>query len=246
MLKVIFFISLFCNAIAYGQQQANYKFEGRFRPQPVNRACDLLFLTDSTAAFITPGSGLLYSYINYKMAFKDGIYNFRQTMEIHRKKPSYDYATINVLNDSTFLFSFSKTPKSTDTATKGIYTYKKVKFEKLGTQLRLPTYADLIGDWTVWFRGLTDKHYIFLDEKNVRRIINGTTTWLTYKIDFSKQPITLDFYYKNSDRMEQAFLTFYGEKTIQIEFFPDNNRGDHIRFFGENVRLLRSRTTINR
>ncbi len=232
-----------CRSQDEAQQHTEKRLTGRWRSNHNNHIGDILFLSNDTAAFISP-NGLLYGYITYNADFKRDMIRLKYTVDIHRKKnPYYMDAEIRFLNDSTFLYKSAGTiPGNADTSTKNLRVYKIVKFEKPGTQLRLPTCNDLKGQWSNFFKGeIKDDHIIFIDDHQVIFKRGIYIKELTYKVDFTKQPVTIDFYYTDSSQMLQAFLMFEEENMFRIEFFPKNDRGDHLMVFGHNMMYLKEK-----
>ncbi len=73
---------------------------------------------------------------------------------------------------------------------------------------------------------------------------NGIAAVLVYTADFNKQPVSLDFYYPGTQKTLQAFLVIMGTDNLRIEFFPNNDRGDHLTMFGHNTAFRRDTTLI--
>lgn len=240
MLKKLFIISLYLIVAfgAYAQQWSVNDLKGRWTHNN-NSIGDLVFFNNDTAAFAST-TGLINAYVKYTCELKKGVFKFKYTLELNRKNPNYLTAEIKFINDSIFLFKADGSiPANADTTTKKLNIYKKVKSEKPGTQLYLPTYHDLLGAWTLIFKGEKDYHIIFKDVDHAEFIDAANTTELTYKSDFTKQPITIDFYYTGTSKKMQAFLRFAGENVFHIEEFPDNNRGDHMTMFGHNMLFVK-------
>jgi hypothetical protein len=230
-------------------QQDNYKrLTGRWRTRYSNgKFGDMQFLTDSTGALLFP-SGLLCAYINIKYTpnTKPGIIKLKYTIDIHREKHrNFRDAKIKFLNDSTFLYGYrGSLADNADTNNKKVLVFKRVRFEKPGTQLRLPTYHDLIGDWTTYHKSKTTTRITFIDENRVRFTLGDFIKELNYKVDFTKQPIPIDFYYEGHPKILPAFLMFTimmdGKEVLWLETFTRNNRGDHLMKLGQNALFVRN------
>jgi hypothetical protein len=244
---LIIFIFLIMAVAARAQQNNHKSLTGRWRRHYSNgKFGDMQFLTDSTGALLFP-NGLLGAYINikYEPGVKNGIIRLKYTIDIHRKSsPNYVDAEIKFVNDSTFLYRVrGSIPDNADTASKKIYVFKKVRLEQPGTQLHLPTYHDLIGDWTTYHKSKTTTHVTFIDENRVRFTLGDSIKELNYKVDFTKQPIPIDFYYEGHPKILPAFLMFIdvfdGTKGLWIEKFTRDNRGDHLMKLGQNALFIR-------
>ena len=243
MLKKSLTILLFLlTALATQAQRRSLKdLYGRWRATyPGGKSSDLQFLTDSTGAFLS-ATGVLSSYINYSADFKKDIIKLRYTIDINRKEHrNYADVDIKFLNDSTYLLKFAGAfPEHPDSSTKKLLIYRKLKSVKPGTELRYPTYHDLIFKWSAYFDNKPTKNkVIFTDESHVTFKVRGIVKEMNYKVDFTKQPIPIDFYLKEKPKTLQAFLIvesrIYGEELLWIELYPKNNRGDHFQMLGHN------------
>ena len=67
----------------------------------------------------------------------------------------------------------------------------------------------------------------------------------TYPIDFTKQPLPVEFTYTASGREAQAFLMFIGTDKMRVQWFPNNNRDDHFTNIGYSMWLVRQTTSHN-
>ncbi|MDB5124529.1 MAG: hypothetical protein JWP94_2658 [Mucilaginibacter sp.] len=244
---LVIFIFLIITISAHAQQDNYKRLTGRWRAHYSNgKFGDMQFLTDSTGALLFP-NGLLIAYINikYERSVKNGILRLKYTVDIHRKShPNYVDAEIKFVNDSIFLYRVrGSIPDNADTTSKKIYVFKKIRLEQPEAQLRFPDYRDLIGDWTTYHKAKTTTRITFIDENRVRFILGDSIKELNYKIDFTKQPIPIDFYYEGHPKTLPAFLMFIdlfdGTEGLWIEMFTRNNRGDHLMKLGQNALFVR-------
>jgi hypothetical protein len=198
---------------------------------------DMVFISNTAAAYISP-NGLLYDNINYIATTKDDMINLKFTMDIRSKRQRYGNLSIKFLNDSTFLLS-AKSSDLIKVDTGKIREFKKVKIELPGTEPRLPNYTDLIGEWGNFFKGkITEGRIIFIDNTHV--IFKGAehTTEYTYKIDFARQPIGIDFY-SGSTINKHAILRFDKEDALFFKFSSGNVQPDRFTTFGLNYRYMK-------
>jgi hypothetical protein len=248
--KTLLVATVLIMALATNAQRSVYKaLAGRWRTRYASgNYCDMNFFSDSTGAMLYP-NGLLSAYINikYDPDIKNGLIKLKYTFDIHRKKnPNYVSAEIKFVNDSTFLYRADGTlPAHADTNNRKLLVYRKIKIEDPGTRLRLPNYYDLIGSWAPYHeKKKSGKRVIFIDKNHVRFKTGDTARELNYRVDFTKQPIPIDFfYYKDTSKALPAFLMFItvlkGEDVLRLELFPKKNRGDHLTLLGDNAVFVR-------
>jgi|GEM_PF-6202101 len=243
MLKKLIILLLFLVTASVTQAQLRSAKDllGRWRTTYTSgKVSDIQFLTDSTGAFLS-ATGIIDGYIEYTADFKKDIIKFRLTLDIHRAKHrNYGNVEIKFLNDSTFLVKFGGSfPEKADTNTKKLFIYRKLNGIPAGTELRLPTYHDLIGRWSANSeKSKIDNHIVFIDENHLSVKLGDVTRELNYNVDFTKQPMPIDFYNQDNNKVLQGFLMFdsrlSGDDCLWIEFFPKNNRGDHFEMLGKN------------
>jgi hypothetical protein len=242
MLKRLLIILLLTamTLVTHAQSRSAKDLLGRWRTiYPGGKFSDLQFITDSTGAFLF-ATGLLSNYISYRADFKKDIIALQYTIDINRKKHR-NFADVDVkfLNDSTFLMKFGGSfPEHPDSSTNKLLIYHKLKFIEPGTELRFQTSHDLAGKWSSYHNSKNPNKVVFTDDGHVVFKINGVERELNYNVDFTKQPIPIDFYSTGNSKVLQAFLIFdsriYGEELLWIELYPGNNRGDHFEMLGHN------------
>ncbi|MFD2146005.1 hypothetical protein [Mucilaginibacter antarcticus] len=108
---------------------------------------NVTFLTKSTGLWLS-NDGFLYNKMNYSTNDRKDVIELKFTYEIDRKHPKYARFKIKFLNDSTFLMRYLwGIPKNADTSNKKVAVYKKIKKELPDTEMRYPTYKDILGVW---------------------------------------------------------------------------------------------------
>ncbi|MBC7398399.1 MAG: hypothetical protein H7289_00525 [Mucilaginibacter sp.] len=239
---LIILILLVTTGAIYAQQYTSKNLLGRWESTR-NKASNIVFLTDSTGAFLA-SDGFIYNRMNYSAKVNKDIVEFKYTVDPTRKHPRYAHPQIKFLNDSIFLFRMMwGIPKNADTSNKKVAVYKRIK-ELPGTEMRIPNSKDILGVWGSKFKDTTKFQKFTFADKNTVYIQTSTQGIhkLRYTIDFTQQPITLDIYDGNRV-MKQGFIGFYGKDVIRVEFFEKDKRGDHFTVFGGNAFLYRDKKT---
>jgi hypothetical protein len=250
VLKLYFlFLLITVAANTHAQQYSQKTLQGRWRTHfSTGNYSDMMFFTDSTGALLFP-SGLLNAYlkIKYNPMVHDGVIKLKYTYDIHRKKnPNYGDAEIKFVNDSTFLYSVRGSLSAhPDTGNRKLLVYRKVKVEDPDSRLRLPNCYDLIGTWTFYHgKKKSGLRVVFIDKSHVWFKTGDTARQLNYRVDFSKQPIPIDFFSdKDTTKILPAFLMFVtvrdGDNVLRLELFPKKNRGDHLTMLGANALFIK-------
>jgi hypothetical protein len=244
--KLNLFVFLFLNVITVNAQQFGIKnFIGRWQNARTKNH-DLVFYTDSTGARLGP-DGFLYAKFKYAAKARKDIIDLKLTYEPGRKHPSYLRAYVKFLNDSVFIVRNGwAIPKNADTSNKKVAVYTRIKNETAGTAMRYPNYNDILGVWASKIKDTTKfQKFTFVDTTTL--YIQTSTQGLNkfrYTVDFKKQPITVDIFYKDK-LMKQCFIAFYNKDEIRLEHFEPNKRPDHFTVFGGNSQLYREKPKAN-
>ena len=241
-----------CNCLF--AQNLPLKFEGRWRTQLSNgHADDLLFISDSKGAVVTPDNRLC-AYFNYRTRTGGKVINIDFSFDVDREKhPNYQKSEITFLNDSTFICHGTFITKFASYLTKNDRTYTKVKPDTHETDLRPVTYKDLKGRWTGNYfnnddyetKKPADIKLFFVDDDTMIEMHGDSASNVKYKIDFTKQPSPMEFTYTSCSCTVQALLMFTGTDKMRIQWFPNHNRGDHFTDIGYSMWLLREGRSKN-
>lgn len=242
MKKLFLLFLLLLTFNSYAQDGITANMTGRWQVNRKNYIGDMQFLGNGKIAFLST-EGMLFGYILYTVEIKDGIIKLKYTSDIDRKKNrQYQYSEMKFLNDSTMLYAHHKLPADADTNTKNVGIYRKLKQQKPNTELRLPDYHDFKDTWVHPFKGeIVGKKIIFIDGENAIFQKDSVDEHITYKVDFTKQPSPIDFYHPQTGKTDQALIEFLTDNSFRIEWYPNNNRGDHFRALGQNNWYMRER-----
>ncbi|NNU34338.1 hypothetical protein HK413_09625 [Mucilaginibacter sp. S1162] len=132
-------------------------------------------------------------------------------------------------------------PKDADSTNEKVSVFVKIKNPVPGTEMRLPTYKDLLGQWVLMFKNEPRSSKLeFVDSKHVIRKTSTTALELDYVADFTKQPITIDFYI-NNNLINQSYILFNSKDDIRLENFDPGKRKDHFTAFGQNYGYKREK-----
>jgi hypothetical protein len=252
MLKKLYLILLLiiCGSAAQAQIYSAKNLAGRWQSTR-HKNSNMIFTSDSTGAWID-SSGFISNRFKYKTSTQkrgDQQMDFKFTIQLNRKKPSYDYGYIKFLNDSIFLIRLHSwsIPKDTDTSNKKVSVFRKITTAVSESDLRYATYNDLIGVWSSKLKDTSKfQKFTFVDTNTL--YIQTSTQGLNkfrYVVDFKKQPITVDVYYQDK-LAKQCFIGFYSKDIMRLEHFDPHKRKDHFTFFGGNAHLYREKATITK
>ncbi|MDP9048682.1 MAG: hypothetical protein M3N14_11130 [Bacteroidota bacterium] len=247
--KTLLIAALLAMGLVANAQDTQKALTGRWRIHFSNgNYSDMMFFADGTGALLFPG-GLLEAYINIKSSpgVKNGVIKFQYTYDIHRKKnPNYGTVAIKLVNDSTFFYSLNASLLAhPDSGNRKLFVYRKVKIDDPDTRLRLPNHHDLIGTWTFYHvKKNPGMSVVFIDKRHVWFKTGDTARQLNYRVDFSKQPIPIEFFAdRDTTKILPAYLMFStlldGENVLRLELFPKNNRGDHFTMLGRNALFVK-------
>lgn len=239
--KILIPLILIINiATAYAQQYTPKNLIGHWR-EARRKQVNIFFLTDSTGAWVA-NDGFVHNKMNYTAKADKDIIELKFTTQINTKHPKYSHPQIKFLNDSVFLIRMMwGIPKNADTTNKKVAVFVKVKNETPGTEMRLPTYKDLLGQWLSRFKKDTGKVVLnFIDSNRVIRKTATSVVLMNYVTNFKTQPATIDFYEKDK-LLKQAFLLFQSRNDLRIEYFDPGKRKDHFTVFGENNSFIREK-----
>jgi hypothetical protein len=206
-----------------------------------HKQVNMFFLTDSTGAWVA-NDGFVHNMMNYTAKADKDIIELKFTTQINTKHPRYSHPQIKFLNDSVFLIRMMwGIPKNADTTNKKVAVFVRVKNEMPGTEMRLPSYKDVLGQWLSTFKKDTGKVVLnFIDSNRVIRKTATSATLMNYVANFTTQPITIDFYV-GSKLLNQAFLLFRSRNDLRIEYFDPGKRKDHFTVFGQNNMFTREK-----
>lgn len=209
-----------------------------------NKKANVLFTSDSTGAWLQQ-DGLIFNRFKYTCSIQDPgdkYMEFRFTVELNRKHPKHVSGYIKFLDDSTALLRIGwPISKGADTTYKKASVLKRIKQPLLRNAPRLPTYKDLLGKWLTYSkkRGVSSG-IRFIDSIHAVHIIGDKQQLVNYKIDFTQQPIPIDFY--SGTQLTQGYIAFYSIDRIRVELFKQGKpRPDHFRVFGQNIDLTRQK-----
>lgn len=224
-------ISTFFCLTGYGQDLRTIALVGRWRCSEPNFKSDLVFINENQAYWASV-NGLITNRLQYSLVSKKGRSSIRYTFDLHSEKKRYRKAGIQQLNDSTLLYkSESDIPRNADTTKKRLLVFKKISYR--ASDFHKPSYSDLIGDWKHYFKGgMREGGLTFKDSVSAVLTNSMKTENFSYKVDFSRQPITVDFY--NSETTLPAFIGFMDDVNMRLELFPNQDRGDRFKVFGRN------------
>jgi len=239
--KILLAILVLINSdVLYAQQYTAKDLIGRWENTRY-KTSNVLFLTDSTGAWLA-ADGFTYSKMNYSAKVNKDIIELKFTTDPTRKHPNYVRPYIKFINDSTIIMRVGwAIPKDADTSNKKIAVFKRIK-QLPGTEMRNPTYKDILGVWVGKQKDTTKFQKFTFVDKNIVYIQTSTQGLhkLKYTIDFNQTPAALDIY--DGDRViKECFLGFYSKDIIRLEFFEKDKRGDHFTAFGANARLYRDK-----
>jgi len=239
--KILITLFFIVNAAGvYAQQYTVKDLIGHWR-EARHKQANIYFLTDSTGVWVG-NDGFLYNKMNYTAKANKDIIELSYTIQIDAKKPKYAHPYIKFLNDSTFLIRFGwSIPNNADTTNKKVAVFVKDKKEIPGAAIKLPTYKDLLGQWVLTFKNEPRESKLnFIDSNRVIKKTATSATLMDYVVDFTKQPITMDFYV-GGKLINQTFWLFEGPNNALIEFFDPGKRKDHFTTFGKNYLYKREK-----
>ncbi|GAA4086870.1 hypothetical protein [Mucilaginibacter panaciglaebae] len=209
-----------------------------------NKKANILFTSDSTGAWLQQ-DGLIFNRFKYTCGIQgpgDKYMEFRFTVELNRKHPKHVSGYIKFLDDSIALLRIGwPISKGADTTYKKASVLKRIKQPLWRDAPRLPTYKDLLGKWLTYSkkRGISSG-IRFIDSTRAVHIIGDRQQLVNYKIDFTQQPIPVDFYW--GTQLTQGYIVFYSIDRIRVELFKQGKpRPDHFRVFGQNIQLTRQK-----
>lgn len=228
------------SAALYAQQYSPKDLIGRWE-NTRHKTSNVVFLTDSTGAWLA-SDGFIYSKMNYSAKVNKDIIELKFTTDPTRKHPNYVRPYIKFINDSTIIMRAGwAIPKGADTSNKKVGVYKRIK-QLPGTEMREPTYKDILGVWVSKLKDTTRFQKFTFVDKSIVYIQTSTQGLhkLKYTIDFNQIPAALDIY--DSDKViKECFLAFYSKDIIRLEFFEKDKRGDHFTALGANANLYRDK-----
>lgn len=239
--KMLIILILLINAGVVSAQQYTAKdLIGRWQ-EARRKQTNVVFLTDSTGAWIM-NDGLIHSKMNYTAKADKDIIELKFTTQINAKNPEYLHPQIKFINDSVFLIRMMwGMPKNADTTNKKVTVFVKVKKEVPGTAMRLPSYKDLLGQWVnIFKKDTTGAKLNFIDTNRVIKKTSASVTLMDYVVDFTKQPVTIDFYIRGQ-LVRQSYLIFESPNDFRIEDFDPGKRKDHFTAFGRNYMYRREK-----
>ncbi|MDB5002681.1 MAG: hypothetical protein JWQ34_906 [Mucilaginibacter sp.] len=241
---LITLILLVNTALLYAQSYSAKDLVGRWQSSRFKNS-NIIFTSDTTGAWLDKGGFVLnrFKYIPAIQKVGDRQMNFKFTTQLNRKKPSFERGYIKFLNDSVILLRINSwdIPKDADTTNKKVGVYLKIKQPMTGTEMHLPIYKDLLGQWGNSFKGkISDHKFIFVDDKTVYYKDTTHLIKLRYVVDFRQQPIPVDFY-SGQKLVKQMYLGFYTTDRIRIQSFNNYNRGGHFNVFGNNAFFVREK-----
>lgn len=239
LLCVSLLLFLFTNAGA--QQYTQKDFIGYWKHYYKEKALNsyLVFESDTAQAIVSPG-GLILLDGNYKLNFDADAATLSSHFYGDTESKSRD-SKIKFLNDSTFLrVNSKKFPEKIDTTSNEILVYHKIKHTEKLVKPHLPTEKDLIGNWYMQFKKITDNHIIFTDEQNATFTFeDGVVRETTYKVDFTKRPFTIDFTFKGTLNTQEDILQFSGDDKIHMAGPLRGKRRARFTTFGGNVLYIK-------
>jgi hypothetical protein len=205
---------------------------------------NMVFTSDTTGAWLNE-NGLIWMRFKYdtpKPVTAGRPLNFHFIIDLDARRRRHTYSSIKFLNDSVFLIRLGWfMPKGTDTGNQKVMIYTKIKHPAISKAPRLPDYRDLTGRWTTYSKnsGITSG-LEFIDSTHIIRLVGDKRTMLTYKADFTKQPIIVDLY--NDSKIAEAFMALMSDNELMVETFAPGERPDHFTVFGQNTHLTRQKS----
>lgn len=199
----------------------------------------LVFIDSKNCAY-TATNGLVLFNFTYKLAQGNQQLSLKNTFPYYIEKNDSSYQLIQLRNDSTLLINTkNKGKRALSMEGKTVSVLRKMVNVQPENFVKRPTLSNLIGSWYSIIRKDTIIKVEF-KTNNVMAIkaykpqsrLNGTT----YKADFEKQPMTLDFIDKDENVIKTIFH-FQGDSLLYLAGPKDKERRTHFTFFGDNMRL---------
>ena len=236
---LLFVIFAFFCLTGYGQELNTAALIGRWRCWEPNFKSDLVFINETQAQWAST-NGLITNYMQYSLVSTKGRSNLRYTFDLNSQKKRYRKAGIQLLNDSVLLYkSESDIPRNADTTKKSIRVFRKISYRV--SDFHKPSYDNLIGTWKQYFKGSMVEAGVTFKDSSIAVLFNPAKTEnFSYKVDFSRQPISVDFY--NSETKLPAFIGFMDDTNMRLELFPNQDRGDRFKVFGRNYSMKKVST----